>query len=75
MAIAGLAATVAVVGAVAVAMRLVMHSEPVAATSHASSGTLTPRAPSAMVWIPGGEFTMGTSSAMSMRNERPAHRV
>jgi hypothetical protein len=50
MAIAGLAATVAIVGAAAVTMRFVMHSEPVAATSRASSGTLTPRAPSAMVW-------------------------
>jgi len=28
-----------------------------------------------MKWIPGGEFTMGTSSAQSMANERPAHRV
>jgi hypothetical protein len=50
MAIAGLAATVAIVGAAAVTMRFVMHSEPVAARSRASSGTLTPRAPSAVVW-------------------------
>jgi len=75
VAIAALAATTAVAGAAAVAMRFVMHSEPVAATSRPSSGPLTPRAPAAMVWIPGGEFTMGTNSAMSMRNERPAHRV
>jgi formylglycine-generating enzyme len=28
-----------------------------------------------MVWIPGGEFTMGTDDPNSMVNERPAHRV
>ena len=28
-----------------------------------------------MVWIPGGEFTMGTDDPRSMPNERPAHRV
>ncbi len=28
-----------------------------------------------MVWIPAGEFTMGTSEADSFANERPAHRV
>jgi sulfatase modifying factor 1 len=28
-----------------------------------------------MVWIPGGEFTMGTDDPNSMTNERPAHRV
>jgi formylglycine-generating enzyme required for sulfatase activity len=28
-----------------------------------------------MVWIPGGEFMMGTDSEMSFPNERPAHRV
>jgi formylglycine-generating enzyme required for sulfatase activity len=31
--------------------------------------------PSGMVWIPGGEFTMGTDDPHSMANERPAHRV
>src|SRR5262249_19802602 len=32
-------------------------------------------APPGMVWIPGGEFLMGTDSALSFPNERPAHRV
>jgi formylglycine-generating enzyme len=32
-------------------------------------------APSGMVWIPGGEFTMGTDSALGWADEKPAHRV
>ncbi len=28
-----------------------------------------------MVWIPGGEFTMGTDSELAWPNETPAHRV
>jgi formylglycine-generating enzyme required for sulfatase activity len=28
-----------------------------------------------MVWVPGGEFVMGTDDDKSMRNERPAHQV
>ncbi len=31
--------------------------------------------PSGMVWIPGGEFTMGTDDPESYEYERPAHRV
>lgn len=31
--------------------------------------------PDGMVWIPGGEFTMGTDDVNSMPNEQPAHRV
>jgi len=31
--------------------------------------------PSGMVWIPGGEFTMGTDSELAWPDERPAHRV
>lgn len=31
--------------------------------------------PPGMVWIPGGEFTMGTDDPNSFPNERPAHRV
>jgi formylglycine-generating enzyme required for sulfatase activity len=32
-------------------------------------------APPGMVWIPGGEFTMGTDSEMGWPDEKPAHRV
>ena len=28
-----------------------------------------------MIWIPGGEFTMGNADEKSFRNESPAHRV
>src|SRR5213596_1761552 len=31
--------------------------------------------PSGMVWIPGGEFTMGTNDPEASPAERPAHRV
>lgn len=31
--------------------------------------------PAGMVWIPGGEFTMGTDDPESYQYERPAHRV
>jgi formylglycine-generating enzyme required for sulfatase activity len=31
--------------------------------------------PQGMVWIPGGEFTMGTNSSMANQAEKPAHRV
>ncbi len=31
--------------------------------------------PPGMVWVPGGEFTMGTDSELSFQNERPSHRV
>jgi formylglycine-generating enzyme required for sulfatase activity len=32
-------------------------------------------APEGMVWIPGGEFIMGTDDVNGMMNERPSHRV
>src|SRR4051812_48751083 len=31
--------------------------------------------PAGMVWIPGGEFTMGTNSDLGWADEKPAHRV
>lgn len=34
-----------------------------------------PAAPSGMVWIPGGEFAMGTDSDLGWPDEKPAHRV
>ena len=33
------------------------------------------RAPKSMVWIPGGEFVMGSEHQLARPNERPAHRV
>jgi sulfatase modifying factor 1 len=33
------------------------------------------KGPAGMVWIPGGEFTMGTDDPESYEYERPAHRV
>jgi formylglycine-generating enzyme required for sulfatase activity len=32
-------------------------------------------APAGMVWIPGGDFTMGTDSELGWPDEKPAHRV
>src|SRR5882724_583476 len=31
--------------------------------------------PPGVVWIPGGEFTMGTVSNLGLPDEKPAHRV
>src|SRR5882672_412306 len=33
------------------------------------------RGPKDMVWVPGGEFQMGSDHKLSQRNERPAHKV
>jgi formylglycine-generating enzyme required for sulfatase activity len=40
----------------------------------ALTGTSSSR-PSGMVWVPGGEFMMGSDSAPGQPDERPAHRV
>src|ERR1700756_5808134 len=42
--------------------------------ARSSNGNNT-AAPPGMVWIHGGEFTMGTDDVRSFPNERPAHRV
>ena len=34
-----------------------------------------PDRPDGMVWVPGGEFTMGTDSPLGWPDEKPAHRV
>jgi formylglycine-generating enzyme len=39
------------------------------------SSTENLNAPVGMVWIPGGEFTMGTNDPQSYDHEKPAHRV
>ncbi len=36
---------------------------------------LTKTAPPGMLWIPGGDFTMGTDSDLGWADEKPAHRV
>jgi formylglycine-generating enzyme required for sulfatase activity len=47
-----------------------------AATRRASRPSATPGAgPPGMVWVPGGEFTMGTDSEAAWPDERPPHRV
>jgi len=38
-------------------------------------GTAAPEAPEGMVWIPGGEFTMGWNGQFARRDESPLHRV
>jgi sulfatase modifying factor 1 len=35
----------------------------------------SPPAPHGMVWVPGGEFTMGTTGDLGWPDEKPAHRV
>jgi len=33
------------------------------------------KGPAAMMWVPGGEFLMGSDHKLAQRNERPAHKV
>ena len=33
------------------------------------------RGPTGMVWVPGGEFLMGSDHKLAQKNERPAHKV
>ena len=33
------------------------------------------RGPAGMVWVPGGEFLMGSDHKLAQKNERPAHKV
>ena len=43
--------------------------------NEASGGQAGGKAPPGMVWVPGGEFTMGTDSDLGWPEEKPAHRV
>jgi formylglycine-generating enzyme required for sulfatase activity len=38
-------------------------------------GVAQPAKPAGMVWIPGGEFTMGSDSPEAKKDEKPVHRV
>ena len=40
-----------------------------------ASGETRANAPAGMIWIPGGEFSMGSSSPEAMADEQPVHRV
>jgi formylglycine-generating enzyme required for sulfatase activity len=66
--------------AVAVCSTLAQEAnKPPAATAftstHPNETTPPSPAPEGMVWIPGGEFTMGSDKLGSRKNEQPAHRV
>lgn len=52
-----------------------MAGGPVPAGESRQSPATQPVEPPGMVWIAGGEYTMGTNDPNSFPNERPAHRV
>ena len=56
----------------AVVLGVVVH---LAVCAPAQSPVADAPRPPGMVWIPGGEFTMGSDDARAQSNERPAHRV
>lgn len=52
-----------------------LADEPKAESTSKASPPQPGTKPDGMVWIPGGEFTMGTDDPESYEAERPAHRV
>jgi sulfatase modifying factor 1 len=63
---------VLMLGLLAVSAFLVTYS---AAWYYRSSSVRSPHRPPGMVWIPGGEFLMGTDSSLGWPDEKPAHLV
>ncbi|HEX5010111.1 MAG TPA: formylglycine-generating enzyme family protein [Planctomycetota bacterium] len=51
------------------------HPAPASAPARDTSSWPPKPWPDGMVWVPAGEFTMGTDDPNSLPNERPAHRV
>ncbi|MBY0522924.1 MAG: formylglycine-generating enzyme family protein [Gemmataceae bacterium] len=62
-------------------MKLVLATFGLAAIAFAATFAVTKlistrgNGPPGMVWVPGGEFTMGTDSELGWPDEKPAHRV
>lgn len=50
-------------------------AEPPRGTASAPASSAPASAPAGMVWIPGGEFAMGSDRPDAFPHERPAHRV
>lgn len=68
---AGLVIVPALVGGV-VGWKLNVHAKPAPIEVVRGDGVNGPRG---MVWVPGGEFQMGSDSRLAQPNERPAHAV
>ena len=58
-------------GALALGLAVAVY----AVSSPWSGGAAVSSAPAGMVWIPGGEFTMGSDDPKARADERPRHRV
>src|SRR5262245_12203409 len=52
-----------------------LMSVTIAGTSPRETQTIPQTPLSGMVWIPGGEFTMGSSLEIARADEKPTHRV
>jgi formylglycine-generating enzyme required for sulfatase activity len=62
--------------ALAIALAVVGSTRSALPSDCAGSKTGCPqRSPAGMVWIPGGEFTMGSAFELARADERPPHRV